>query len=577
MESGEAILNRQIDAPVAFTGFAKRITAEGIADEAVVRRAQRLAGEAGKPLITFMVEHQLADSQRLCLAAAREFGLAVLDLDAFDKRDEVINLIDERLIVEHQALPLLRRGNKLFVAIADPGNLAAVDQFQFHSGLQCQPVLVEHHQLSRHIDDYLDSHAQQLLAIGDSELDKLEIAGLEEEVEQGDEQEINDAPLVRYVNKILIEAIQQGASDIHFEPYENRYRIRFRMDGLLSEFAAPAANLAGRIAARLKVMARLDISERRLPQDGRIKLKLSRSRSIDFRVSTCPTLFGEKVVLRLLNAGGLKLGIDVLGYSPEQRQLFMDAIHRPHGMVLVTGPTGSGKTVSLYSALNILNTGDRNISAVEDPSEIYLKGINQVNVHPKIGLTFAAALRTFLRQDPDVIMIGEIRDSETAEIAIKAAQTGHMVLSTLHTNDAPQSITRLMNMGVEPYNIVSAVSLVIAQRLARRLCPHCKTPHELSEEALLALGFQPEQIGTFTPFRAVGCERCHSGYRDRIGIFQVMPISETMERIILQGGNAFALAEQAAHENIPDLRQAGLEHVMAGITSIEEVERVTAE
>jgi type IV pilus assembly protein PilB len=376
---------------------------------------------------------------------------------------------------------------------------------------------------------------------------------------------------------MLLDAINKGASDIHFEPYEQRTRVRFRMDGILTEVASPPVALASRIASRLKVMARLDIAEKRVPQDGRIKMKLSRSRSIDFRVSTCPTLFGEKVVLRILDTGTFKYGVDALGMEATQRQQFMEAIHKPWGMVLVTGPTGSGKTVTLYTAMSILNTADRNISSVEDPAEIYMPGVNQVNINVKAGLSFASTLRSFLRQDPDIIMVGEIRDAETAEIAIKAAQTGHMVLSTLHTNDAPQTLARLLNMGVEPYNIVSAVSLVIAQRLVRKLCNHCKEPVEMEPELLHSYGFSPQQIGSFTPYRAVGCEHCNQGYRGRAGIFQVMKLSEAMNQIILANGNSMQLEEQAKREGLIDLRQAGLLKVMEGVTSLDEIVRVTLE
>jgi type IV pilus assembly protein PilB len=409
----------------------------------------------------------------------------------------------------------------------------------------------------------------------DTDLENLDFGGDEDKDKEGGETDLDDAPVVRFVNKILLDAINGGASDIHFEPFEHYYRVRVRRDGVLTEVATPPVSLNRRIAARLKVMARLDISERRVPQDGRLKMKLSKNRAIDFRVNTCPTLFGEKVVMRILDPSSAKLGIDALGYEENQKQLYMDALAQPQGMILVTGPTGSGKTVSLYTGLNILNTEDRNISTAEDPAEINLPGVNQVNVDPKVGLNFADALRAFLRQDPDIIMVGEIRDLETAEIAIKAAQTGHLVLSTLHTNDAPQTLSRLMNMGVAPYNIASTVSLIIAQRLARRLCANCKKPVNIPREALIDEGFKPDEISSLKIFGPVGCDQCHEGYKGRVGIYQVMPMSDEMQRIILEGGNVMQLADQAQKEGINDLRQSGLLKVKQGVTSLEEVNRVT--
>jgi type IV pilus assembly protein PilB len=414
---------------------------------------------------------------------------------------------------------------------------------------------------------------------GDFDLENLEISGGDEDRgEEVSRADIDDAPVVRFVNKVMIDAIKRGASDIHFEPYEKYFRIRVRQDGVLAEVARPPAALAIKVAARLKVMARLDIAERRVPQDGRIKLRLSKNRAIDFRVNTCPTLFGEKVVCRLLDPASAQLGIDALGYEDFQKRLYLEQLAKPYGMILVTGPTGSGKTVSLYTGLNILNTQDRNISTAEDPAEINMPGVNQVNVNPRVGLTFASALRAFLRQDPDIIMVGEIRDLETAEIAIKAAQTGHLVLSTLHTNDAPKTLTRLVDMGVKPYAIASSVSLIIAQRLARRLCSNCKEPVDVPTEALLKEGFTEADIGKgLAIFHAKGCSQCTAGYKGRVGIYQVMPVTDAIGRIIMEGGNAMQIADQAAADSIPDLRQSGLKKVKDGLTSLEEINRVTIE
>lgn len=564
-------------AGVLLKGIAKRLVEQGVLTEQEASRAQRSASQGGLPLVTFMYQHHIADVKVIAKAASEEFGIPLLDLSVMEIDPEVIKLVSDKLINQFNALPIWKRGGKLFVAISDPGNIQALDQFQFHSGLNTEPVLVEPKQLIEVIEKSLESTETALGELADADLDALEFTGLQDEGGASGDADIDDAPLVRFVNKMLLDAINKGASDIHFEPYEQRTRVRFRMDGILTEVASPPVALASRIASRLKVMARLDIAEKRVPQDGRIKMKLSRSRSIDFRVSTCPTLFGEKVVLRILDTGTFKYGVDAMGLEPTQRQQFMEAIHKPWGMVLVTGPTGSGKTVTLYTALSILNTADRNISSVEDPAEIYMPGVNQVNINVKAGLSFASTLRSFLRQDPDIIMVGEIRDAETAEIAIKAAQTGHMVLSTLHTNDAPQTLARLLNMGVEPYNIVSAVSLVIAQRLVRKLCNHCKEPVEMEPELLQSYGFTPQQIGTFTPYRAVGCEHCNQGYRGRAGIFQVMKLSEAMNQIILANGNSMQLEEQAKREGIIDLRQAGLLKVMEGVTSVDEIVRVTLE
>ena len=511
-----------------------------------------------------------------------ELGVPLLDLGAIDVATLPLELVNERLVIKHRALPIHRRGTRLFVALSDPTNHEALDEIRFNTGLTTEAVLVEEDKLALAMEKAINRlHESEHSVMGQimaSDLVNLEQVASEEH--QGAEEELNvdEAPVVRYINKILVDAISSGASDIHFEPYEKTFRIRFRQDGMLHEVASPPVNISHRLVARLKVMSRMNIAERRVPQDGRIKLKLSRTRDIDFRVNTLPTLYGEKVVLRILETGATLVGVEELGFDEEQKIAFLKAIHKPYGMILVTGPTGSGKTVSLYTGLNILNQPDVNISTVEDPVEIQVPGINQVNMNPKAGLTFAAALRAFLRQDPDIIMVGEIRDLETAEIAVKAAQTGHLVLSTLHTNDAPQTLTRLANMGVPPFNIASSVLLIMAQRLVRRLCRKCRKPDKIPRNALLEEGFTPAEIEEgLTIFKPVGCEHCHQGYRGRIGIYQVMPVSDAMGRLIMEGGNAIQLAEQARLEGILDLRQSGLRKVKSGITSLEEVNRVTKE
>jgi len=558
-------------------GLPGRLVREGLLTEEQARSAIEDARKARMPLVSYLVQSRLVSARDAAHAAAREFGIPLIDLNAITPEREVVMLVQERLIRRHQALPLFKRGKRLFVAIADPTNQEALDELKFHTGLAVDAIVAEEDKLLRLIDRVLESADSTMADLAlDEDLENLSITAADDEG-QGEitESDAEDAPIVRFVNKILLDAIKQGASDIHFEPYEKFYRVRFRQDGVLREIAKPPIQLAPRIAARIKVMSRLDIAERRVPQDGRIKMNLSKSRAIDFRVNTCPTLFGEKIVLRILDPSSAQLGIDQLGYEEEQKRLFLEAIHKPYGMVLVTGPTGSGKTVSLYTALNILNTEDRNISTVEDPVEINVPGINQVNLNPKAGLDFATVLRALLRQDPDVIMVGEIRDLETAEIAIKAAQTGHLVLSTLHTNDAPQTLTRLANMGVPPYNIASAVHLIIAQRLARRLCNNCKEPIELPKDVLLQEGFSEEDLDDLVLYGPKGCEQCADGYKGRVGIYQVMPVSEQMGRIIMEGGNAMQLADQAKKEGIADLRTSGLRKVKQGITSLAEINRVT--
>jgi type IV pilus assembly protein PilB len=485
---------------------------------------------------------------------------------------------------KHRCLPLYRRGKRLFLGVADPTNLHAIDEIKFQTGMGIEAVVVEDDKLQKLIDKAVEQADAAMPQLSDDEtgfdLENLDVSGGDDDMEGAgvSRDDIEDAPIVRFVNKLLLDAIRRGASDIHFEPYEKMYRIRLRMDGILKEVAQPPVQLAMKLSARLKVMSRLDIAERRVPQDGRIKMKLSKTRAIDFRVSTCPTLFGEKIVCRILDPSQAMLGIDSLGYEPFQREIYLKNLAKPQGMILVTGPTGSGKTVSLYTGLNILNREDTNISTAEDPAEINLPGVNQVNVNNKVGLTFAAALRAFLRQDPDVVMVGEIRDLETAEIAIKAAQTGHLVMSTLHTNDAPQTLTRLVDMGVKPYAIATSVSLIIAQRLARRLCSQCKAIVDVPAEALLKEGFQETDVRAgIKIFGAKGCQACTDGYKGRVGIYQVMPVTEALGRIIMEGGNAIDIADQAAKEGVWDLRRAGLEKVRQGMTSIEEVNSVTIE
>lgn len=558
------------------SGLTRRLVSEELLTESETSDASNAASKSGIPIVKHLVDNSIVDSLKLANIASSEFGVPLFDLDAIDYELLPKNVVEEKLIIKHHALPLFKRGKRLFVAVSDPTNLVALDEFQFHSKLTVEAVLVEDQKLSKFIEKVLDEQESQSLAeFDDADLDNLDIDSGESDTAEDEKVDSDDAPIVRFVNKILLDAIKKGASDLHFEPYEKNYRVRFRIDGILHEVSSPPSNLSTRIAARLKVMSRLDISERRVPQDGRIKLKLSKNKAIDFRVSTLPTLFGEKIVMRILDPSSAMLGIEVLGYEEDQRTLYENALFKPQGMVLVTGPTGSGKTVSLYTGVNMLNEPERNISTAEDPVEINLDGVNQVNVNPKAGLDFASALRAFLRQDPDVILVGEIRDLETAEIAIKAAQTGHMVLSTLHTNSAPETLTRLVNMGVAPFNIATSVNLVIAQRLARRLCSNCKQPIEVPEEAQLDFGFSKEQVGTFEIYEPVGCDNCTQGYKGRVGIYQVMPVSEEMGRIIMEGGNAIDIADQAKKEGVNDLHKSGLLKVMQGVTSLEEINRVT--
>ncbi|KEZ76902.1 type IV-A pilus assembly ATPase PilB [Salinisphaera hydrothermalis] len=562
-------------------GLARQLVEDGLIEYEEALRIQAEAQRNDESFVARAVATRALSAAVLARALARAFSMPLLDLRAVNLDHAPIDAAPESLIRKHAALPIFRRGRTLYLAVADPTNLQALDEFRFNTGQQIEAVLVEQDKLERAIESNFNALDSAMAGLDDVALDNLAV-----EQDSGDtgstdalKADADDAPVVRFVNKVLLDAINRGASDIHFEPYEQRYRVRLRQDGVLREVASPPAAIGMRLSARLKVMARLDLAERRIPQDGRIKLNLSKNRAIDFRVSTCPTLHGEKIVLRILDPASAQMGIEALGYEDAQREIFESTIHKPYGMVLVTGPTGSGKTVSLYTALNILNTADRNISTAEDPAEINLPGVNQVNVQPRVGLTFATCLRAFLRQDPDVIMVGEIRDLETAEIAIKAAQTGHMVLSTVHTNDAPQTLTRLINMGVPAYNIAASVTLIIAQRLARRLCPHCKSAAEIPRDAMIEEGFGADEIDHLKIYEAdlKGCDHCTGGYRGRVGIYQVMPVTDAIGQIIMSGGNADDIERQAASEGVLNLRQAGLNKVRTGVISLAELNRVTVE
>ena len=567
-------------------GFAARLVDSGLLEPQAAQLAEQEANEAGESLLLHIIAHGLVTARDATLAAAWEYGLPYVDLDAV-RIDSLpsIDELPEKVLRKLGVLPLYRREHRLTVGVPSPSTLTHLDELQFATGLSIESVLVAADQLTPALEQYLEAgeeSAMDMLSEDGEALDGLDFEGEEDNKnDMAITASSDDAPVVRFVHKVLLDAIKRGASDIHFEPYESTYRIRFRIDGMLIENTRPPFNMRNRISARLKVMSRMDISERRLPQDGAIKLRLSKSRSIDFRVNTLPTVYGEKLVLRILDPSSAKMGIEALGFEPEQRAMFEKTLDQPQGMILVTGPTGSGKTVTLYTGLNILNTPERNISTAEDPVELKVEGVNQVNVLPKIGLDFASALRAFLRQDPDVVMVGEIRDKETAEIAVKAAQTGHLVLSTLHTNSAPETLTRLSNMGIAPFNIASSVSLIIAQRLARRLCTHCRQPAEIPPEAMASMGFSEDngfsaaELEAATIFRPVGCSQCTLGYKGRVGIYEVMPISDEMSRLIMREGTAIELADQARKEGLSDLRRSGLRKVMSGMTSLEEVNRIT--
>jgi type IV pilus assembly protein PilB len=563
------------------SGLARALAQHGVMSESEAEALQGQSQSAGISFAEQVLSGKRLSAQQLAVFASRAFGVPLLDLGGFDLDQVNRDFFDARMAQTRRVLPLHKRGNRLYVATSDPANLQALDEVRFKTNLVVEPVVVEDDKLAQAIAKIAEAAGTTLKDI--AALEDIEVAledGSPQASSSGDEEsEVEDAPVVRYIQKVLLDAISAGASDIHFEPYERFYRIRYRLDGVLMEIAQPPLAIKDKVASRIKVISKLDISEKRVPQDGRMKLVLSKTRAIDFRVSTLPTLFGEKIVMRILDSSGIRLGIEALGYEPDQQKLLLDAIGRPYGMILVTGPTGSGKTVSLYSCLHILNQPGVNIATAEDPAEIQLPGVNQVNVNDKAGLNFATALRAFLRQDPDVIMVGEIRDLETADIAIKAAQTGHLVLSTLHTNDAPSTLVRMMNMGVAPFNVASSVHLIVAQRLARKLCPHCRSPEDIPPEALLRAGFREEDLdGTWQPFGPVGCEHCkNTGYKGRTGVYEVMPISDDMRQLIMRNGNSIEIAELAEREGMRNLRQSGLLKAKAGITSLEEIEAVTNE
>ena len=560
------------------TGLARQLVLNHLLDEPTAIKALEQSRRDNLPFVAYLVDSKLARDKDIARLVARSFNLPLFDIEALEIDKAIVQLVDEKLLRRHHALPLFKRGRRLFVGISDPTNQRVLEDIKFQTRLDIEPVIVSELQWAKAIEGAIESQASAMV--------DAEIGDLDFSAESGDgggkietltQSDAEDAPVVRFINQVILQAINRGASDIHFEPYEKIYRVRFRQDGMLDEVYKPPVTMAPRLAARLKIMAQLDIAERRVPQDGRIKLYLTKQRAIDFRMNTLPTLWGEKVVLRILDPTSAQMGIEALGYEDHQRELFLKAIHKPQGMVLVTGPTGSGKTVSLYTALNILNTAEVNISTAEDPVEINLPGINQVNVNVKVGMTFANALRSFLRQDPDIVMVGEIRDLETAEIAIKAAQTGHMVLSTLHTNSAPQTLNRLMNMGVAAYNVASSVTLIIAQRLGRRLCPHCKEEVKVPPEELIHQGFLESELKDLTIYKAVGCDQCNRGYKGRVGIYEVMPISDEIGRIIMESGNAMQIADEARRQGVNDLRRSGLNKVRMGLISLEEINRVTTD
>ncbi|BCR23359.1 type IV-A pilus assembly ATPase PilB [Aquipseudomonas alcaligenes] len=561
---------------IALTGLAKQLVMAQLLDESTAQQAHQQALRNKISLTTYLVQNKLVKGRDLANLTSDQFGIALYDLASIDKENQPRDLVSEKLVRQHRALPLFRRGNKLYVGISDPSNLQAITDIQFSTGLNTEAILVEDDKLGDAIEKFFESANSGLEELSDVDLDSVDIETVDDDkTDGGSGSDADDAPVVRFVNKMLLDAIKGGSSDLHFEPYEKAYRVRFRTDGILHEVARPPIQLAPRISARLKVMASLDISERRKPQDGRIKMKISKTKAIDFRVNTLPTLWGEKIVMRILDPSSAQMGIDALGYEENQKELYLMALKQPQGMILVTGPTGSGKTVSLYTGLNILNTTDVNISTAEDPVEINLEGINQVNVNPRQGMDFTQALRAFLRQDPDIIMVGEIRDLETAEIAIKAAQTGHMVMSTLHTNSAAETLTRLRNMGVPSFNIATSVNLIIAQRLARKLCSSCKKEVTLPREVLAEEGFREEEIGTFKVYGPVGCENCKGGYKGRVGIYEVVKNTPLLQRIIMEDGNSIDISAQMRKDGFNDLRRSGLLKVIQGVTSLEEVNRVT--
>ena len=571
-------------APMALHGLPKRLVDDHLIEPQDLQVATTSAKTAKLSLVQYLCEKKLVSDTAIANSAAKEFGIPIYSLEHHNNDHIPKDIIDTKLLKKHQVMPLVQRGNRLFVAVADPTNHRALNEIQFQTGIAVEPVLALYSSITKALEKWLETNADQdigevLGTIDDMHLDDLDMEAIDDDDKDSSESNGEDeAPIVRFINKMLIDAIKLGASDIHFEPYEKSYRVRFRVDGILREMAKPPANLAQRLAARLKVMSRMDISERRIPQDGRVKLKLSKNKSIDFRVNTLPLQFGEKIVLRILDASSAKLGIDALGYEDDQKTLYMDALARPQGMILVTGPTGSGKTVSLYTGLNILNTAERNISTAEDPIEINMEGINQTQINMRVGLSFAEALRSFLRQDPDVVMVGEIRDLETAEIAIKAAQTGHLVMSTLHTNSAPETLTRLLNMGVPSFNVATSVNLIIAQRLGRKLCPQCRIAFDdIPDKILKDEGF--EEIGIareeFTIFKAGDCPSCTNGYKGRVGVYETLKISPAISKIIMEGGSSLDILETALQEGFKTLRVSALRKAAQGLISIEEANRIT--
>src|SRR5688572_7451103 len=573
--------NQQMSTEVILTGLARRLVSDNLLQRETAIAAWTNASRSSTPIIRHLVKNKLLGSDVIASAASQEFGLPLLSIDSFDRATFPLAMVDAKLMRKHNVLPLFKRGNKLYLGVSDPSDVNAINEIKFHTGSSVELIVVEDETLHATIESLLTvqeeektgDYTDDLEAMG---LDDMDIELIEDKAADDDDLEAQDeAPIVRFVNKVLFDAIRIGASDIHLEPYEKIYRVRFRIDGILKEITRPPLNIANRICSRIKIMAQMDIAERRLPQDGRIKLKLSRTKNVDFRVNSLPTLWGEKIVMRILDATSAQLGIDVLGYEPIQKQYYLNALQQHQGLILVTGPTGSGKTVSLYTGLNILNTHERNISTAEDPVEINLEGVNQVAVNNRVGLDFASALRAFLRQDPDVVMVGEIRDLETAEIAIKAAQTGHLVLSTLHTNSAPETLTRLQNMGVPSYNVATSVTLIIAQRLARRLCKHCKKPVKLPPRVLLQEGFTEAQVKSMTLFGPVGCDKCNDGYKGRVGVYEVLPITDRISRVIMDNGSSIQIADIAREEGYPDLRTSALEKVAQGLTSLAEANRIT--
>ena len=559
-----------------FSGYIRRLVDDGFLTAEQMKDALDNAKKNKMKIVPYLVEKSNISPLVVAEMISAEFGEPIFDLDSFNPEMFPLEIADRSLFAKQRVAPLVQRGNILYVATSDPTNIEALDAIRFNCGLNIEPIIVEYHKLEKTLNKHFI--VEENFSFDDEDFDVDIIATDDQDptdVDEGTAEE--EAPIVKYVNKLLVDAIRMGASDLHFEPYEKSYRVRYRVDGVLRSITNPPLQLANRLASRLKVMSKMDISEKRVPQDGRIKLKLSKTKAIDFRVNALPTLFGEKLVLRILDPSSAMLGIDALGYEPAQKALFMEALDKPQGMLLITGPTGSGKTVSLYTGLNILNTETSNISTAEDPVEINLEGINQVNVNPKVGLTFSVALKSFLRQDPDIIMVGEIRDLETAEIAIKAAQTGHMVMSTLHTNSAPETLTRLRTMGVPSFNIATSVNLVIAQRLARRLCSHCKVPVEIPKQSLLEMGFTEQDLSTpdLQIYQPVGCTECRDGYKGRVGIYEVMKVTPEISKIIMEDGNALQIAAASERLGFDNLRRSGLVKVMSGLTSLQEINRVT--